>query len=263
MCEKQISISQVQAEAFFVRDDSLKSLDAPFYAWLSEHGFKLAWHKGHFMICDWVYVNITNKLFAYGMPGVKVVNAIGNHAISIEDFMTIYGIYEKYLQYDFMVLSEEEQKERNTKCYIVDVAENSNRKGIIDLIESNGFSINLRDGIDRESIISSNYPFIITMTDKTYTITQDTNLLAKKKRNILGEKEIVVYFKGEKCSYEEYYDAVKYIFSGMMKGVSKERIDRIIIEGSNTIKNGYERYISNQDGISPYKIAERFYWEEL
>lgn len=45
---------------------------------------------------DNVYVNITHKLYADGMPGIPVVTATGKHAITIDDFFTIWNIYEKY-----------------------------------------------------------------------------------------------------------------------------------------------------------------------
>ena len=92
--EKKI-ISQGHAESFLVCDKSFKSLDAPFFAWLKNEGFEYAWHKGHYG-CDWVFVNITRKQFAYGMPGIEVTKAIGNHAITKEEFMVIYTIYKKY-----------------------------------------------------------------------------------------------------------------------------------------------------------------------
>ncbi len=90
------SINQLPAESFLIKDDSLKSMDAPFYKMLRESGFKLAWYKGHYDVCDWCFVNITHKKFAYGMPGVGIVTPIGNHAITIEEFLTIYHMYEKY-----------------------------------------------------------------------------------------------------------------------------------------------------------------------
>ena len=88
-------ISKMPAEALLIKDDSLKDMNAPFYVWLHDNGFKSAWYKGHFGM-DWVHVNITHKLFAYGTPGVEIVKAIGNHAITIDEFMTIYSISIKY-----------------------------------------------------------------------------------------------------------------------------------------------------------------------
>ncbi|MCR5454882.1 MAG: hypothetical protein K6F33_07850 [Bacteroidales bacterium] len=91
----ETNISNIEPEAFLIKDDSLKKTDAPFYKWLDKHNFKYAWHKGHYG-CEWVFVNITHKLYAYGMPGVEIIKSIGNHAITIDEFMIIYEIYEKY-----------------------------------------------------------------------------------------------------------------------------------------------------------------------
>lgn len=106
---KRIYINNVPAEAFLVRDKSLKDINAPFYKWLHDNGFRHAWHKGHYDVCDWVFVNITHKLFAYGMPGVGIVKPIGNHAITLDDFYQIYGIYTKYEGLDLMCFSKEKQ----------------------------------------------------------------------------------------------------------------------------------------------------------
>ena len=94
--DDRVVISRVGAESFLIKDPSLHDINAPFYKWLQENGFKYAWYKGHYDVCDWVYVNITHKLYADGMPGVSVVTPTGNHAITIEEFMLIWRIYEKY-----------------------------------------------------------------------------------------------------------------------------------------------------------------------
>ena len=96
MDEEKLSISKLPAESFLIKDESLQDIDAPFLVWLRENGFKLGFSKGHYSVCDWVFVNITHKLYAYGMPGVKIVNPIGNHGITVDEFYTIYNIYSKY-----------------------------------------------------------------------------------------------------------------------------------------------------------------------
>jgi hypothetical protein len=93
---KKPIISRINPEAFLVQDESLSDIDAPFYKWLDKNHFKHAWYKGHYSSCDWVFINITNKLYAYGMPGVEIIKPIGNHAITIDEFMQIFNIYDKY-----------------------------------------------------------------------------------------------------------------------------------------------------------------------
>ena len=92
---ENLIISKGPAEAFLIKDESLKKADAVFYKWLRENGFRYAWSKEHYGM-DWVFVNITHKLYAYGMPGVEIVKPIGNHAITIDEFMIIYNIYSGY-----------------------------------------------------------------------------------------------------------------------------------------------------------------------
>ena len=95
MEEKELRISQGKPEAFLVCNKSLESIHAPFFKWLRDEGFTFAGYHGNYG-CHWAHVNITRKQYAYGMPGVELVKPIGNHAITIEEFMTIYEIYKKY-----------------------------------------------------------------------------------------------------------------------------------------------------------------------
>ena len=95
MEDKELRITQGKVEAFLVADKSLENFDAPFFEWLRQEGFSDAGYKGHFG-CWWVHINITRKQYAYGMPGVALVKEIGNHAITIKEFMTIYRIFKRY-----------------------------------------------------------------------------------------------------------------------------------------------------------------------
>ena len=82
-------------KAFLVCDESLKDSSAPFYEFLRRNGYTYGTHKGNYG-CPWAHVDITTKQYAYGMPGVSFVGELGNHAITISDFMTIYNIFKKY-----------------------------------------------------------------------------------------------------------------------------------------------------------------------
>lgn len=95
MEEKKFRISQGEPEAFLVCDKSLESIHAPFFLWLRDEGFTFAGYHGNYG-CYRAYVNITRKQYAYGMPGIELVRPIGDHAITIDEFMTIYHIFEKY-----------------------------------------------------------------------------------------------------------------------------------------------------------------------
>lgn len=97
---------------FLVKDESLKlEWHAPLYEWLRNEGFVSWGRKGTFLDVDWIYINITSKVFAPGMPGVGITPVIANHAITLDEFMSIYNIYKKYDGLDPLRMTEEEQKE--------------------------------------------------------------------------------------------------------------------------------------------------------
>ena len=104
--EEEKYIGQGKVEVLFVCDDSLKSIDAPFYKWLSSEGFTFAGHHGNYG-SPCVYVNITKKQYAYPMPGVSLAQIFGNHGITMEEFFTIYNIYKKYEGKPFNVFHSE------------------------------------------------------------------------------------------------------------------------------------------------------------
>lgn len=95
MKEEKLRIGQGSLEVFLVCDKSLGEIYAPFLVWLRKEGFTFNGPHGNFG-CRWVHVNITRKEYAYGMPGAELAKPLGNHAITIDEFMTIYNIYKKY-----------------------------------------------------------------------------------------------------------------------------------------------------------------------
>lgn len=110
---------------FLVKDESLKlEWRAPLYEWLRSEGFVSWGRKGTFLGVDWIYINITSKVFAPGMPGVGITRVIANHAITLDEFMTIYNIYKKYDGLDPLRMTEEEQKEWNARYASCEESEN-------------------------------------------------------------------------------------------------------------------------------------------
>ena len=110
---------------FLVKDESLKlEWRAPLYEWLRNEGFVSWGRKGTFLGVDWIYINITSKVFAPGMPGVGITRVIANHAITLDEFMTIYNIYKKYDGLDPLRMTEEEQKEWNARYASCEESEN-------------------------------------------------------------------------------------------------------------------------------------------
>lgn len=83
--------------AVLVYDKSLlEGYDSEFYKWLHENGFKSWGRHGFFSSCPWIYVNLNNRIYAFGMPGIPITQEFGDHAVTIEEFMSIYNIFEKY-----------------------------------------------------------------------------------------------------------------------------------------------------------------------
>lgn len=82
--------------AFLVYDKDIQHNDN-FFKRLEREGFHF-WNasKGWYSSVCWVYININSKLIARGMPGIRVTSEIGNHAITISEFDSIYAIYKKY-----------------------------------------------------------------------------------------------------------------------------------------------------------------------
>lgn len=95
MEEKKLRIGEGRLEVFLVCDNSLGDCHAPFLEWLRSEGFTFSGYHGNYGCC-WIHVNITRKEYAYGMPGVELAKPLGNHAITIEEFNTIYTIFKKY-----------------------------------------------------------------------------------------------------------------------------------------------------------------------
>ncbi len=106
MEEKTIKIYEGTTEAFLVCDNSFRRNDAPFYKWLAKEGFSFGGRIGNYG-CPWIHINITRKQYTYGKPGCKVVTPIGNHAITLQEFMTIYDIYKKYEGKEVLVFHKE------------------------------------------------------------------------------------------------------------------------------------------------------------
>lgn len=82
---------------FLVYDENFKNypeIDDPFMDWLEFEGFK--WHNVYHSTSTGIWLNINNKIIACGKPGIRCFEEIGHHAITVDEFKTIYGIYKKY-----------------------------------------------------------------------------------------------------------------------------------------------------------------------
>lgn len=85
---------------FLVHDKDLEKYpqkgDA-FITWLLSEGFKVhEVYRGGWSFVTGVWINLNNKIIAFGMPGIRCFEEIGHHAITIDEFKIIYAIYKKY-----------------------------------------------------------------------------------------------------------------------------------------------------------------------
>lgn len=108
--ERRISTG---SSCFLIKDERLKMdwYNTPIYAYLKENGFEA--QKGSYSIdgIDWLYVNIYSKVFAKGRGGIALTKVVGDHAITFEEFKTIYEIFKKYEGFSTLKMNEQEQKE--------------------------------------------------------------------------------------------------------------------------------------------------------
>lgn len=82
---------------FLIRDASLaEPKNSPVFHWLCDNGFHAWRYKGWFSAVDWIYVNIRTKTFEMGVPKTGPTGVVGDHAVSFEEFLSIYDIYNKY-----------------------------------------------------------------------------------------------------------------------------------------------------------------------
>jgi len=95
MEEEKLHIGQGKVEVLLVCDKSFQDVNAPFFKWLYNEGFRFSGYHGNYGL-NYIYINITRKEFAYGMPGVALARVFGNHAITLDEFYTIYSIFKKY-----------------------------------------------------------------------------------------------------------------------------------------------------------------------
>lgn len=88
-------IYEGKIQTFLVCDNSLSKNDSELIRYLTDEGFRYGHNHGNYG-CPWIYVDISRKLYACGMPGVALTDVIGGHAITADEFRTIYSIYKKY-----------------------------------------------------------------------------------------------------------------------------------------------------------------------
>ena len=98
---------------FLVRhDDGKGNMDAEgtdpngIVSYLKKKGFEC---KAGYWGCPWYFVDIRNKAFLPGRPGVCYGESIGNRSISFEEFKEIHAIYEGYDEDDPILSSNKRE----------------------------------------------------------------------------------------------------------------------------------------------------------
>lgn len=85
---------------FLVHDEKLPEANSgsdEFVEWLKSEGFSVyEKYSGTWVHITALYVNLNTKTYSFGKPGIKLFEPIGGHAITTEEFKTIYAVYKKY-----------------------------------------------------------------------------------------------------------------------------------------------------------------------
>ena len=74
--------------------------------YLYQNGYKAIPYQSSLPRGPWIYVNVETNVFRYGTVGIAIVsNVVGNHAISVADFICISEIYKVYNDIPFLKLN--------------------------------------------------------------------------------------------------------------------------------------------------------------
>ena len=86
------------SSCFLIRDERLKTdfHRTPIYDFLKSEGFEAVARSYFIEGIDWLFVNISSKVYAKGRGGIALAPVAGNHAVTFEEFLLIYGIFKKY-----------------------------------------------------------------------------------------------------------------------------------------------------------------------
>lgn len=82
--------------AFLVKGPEVAGQDSPFLTWLQERGYSSWKYSKGYTDITWVWVNLSSKNYARGIPGIRLTREIGDHAITVEEFKMILAFFDKY-----------------------------------------------------------------------------------------------------------------------------------------------------------------------
>ena len=114
------------ASCFLIKDERLVGewWKTPIYRFLEDEGFE-PWARAKTQWgVDWIYVNIYSKVYSKGMYGVALTKVVGNHAITFDEFLTIYNIYKKYDGFEVLKMGKtKEERLKEITDWMVNVEE--------------------------------------------------------------------------------------------------------------------------------------------
>ena len=84
------------AACVLIKEPELNDKQHPFWAWLEDEGFYPWNHHVQYKGEYWVYININTRYYLHAMSDIPLPTPIGNHAVTIQEFKTIWEIYKKY-----------------------------------------------------------------------------------------------------------------------------------------------------------------------
>ena len=98
------------ASCFLIKDKTIANWsESHIRKFLIDEGF-INWGKAKSReSIDWLYINIYSKVYSKGMAGVGLTEVVADHAITFEEFLTIYNIYKKYEGLDVLKMNQAEQ----------------------------------------------------------------------------------------------------------------------------------------------------------
>ena len=99
---EQIKLLNKGTSCFLVRFNNDNENDK-LLKYLKENDYKWVNISSSIPRGPWYFINLNTKMCTVGRVGIgQVSEVVGNHAISVADFITIYQIYVKYKNMKFI-----------------------------------------------------------------------------------------------------------------------------------------------------------------
>lgn len=87
-----------------VLEPGIRDYGHPMWEWLRSEGFTLLCGGGG---TDWVYINLNSMIYMPGKYGIKLASPIREHAITLDEFRTIWNIYRRYEDLEALAMPDD------------------------------------------------------------------------------------------------------------------------------------------------------------